>query len=158
MKSDVELMRAAIEKAKEGIATGQTPFGACIAKNGEPIACEHNQVWHNVDSTAHAEITAIREACRKLGTIDLAGCTIYSTTEPCPMCFAACHWAKISRIVFGARIEDAKRSGFSELTISSKDMKQLGGSPVVVEGDFLRDEAMGLFDSWASRRDRRPAY
>lgn len=149
-------MRMAIAEARKGIAAEQTPFGACIiAKNGEPIACEHNQVWRTVDSTAHAEIVAIHEACRKLGTIDLAGCTIYSTTEPCPMCFAACHWAKISRIVFGARVEDAKRFGFGELTISNKNMKRLGGSQIVVEGDFLRNEALALFESWDSRRDRR---
>jgi tRNA(Arg) A34 adenosine deaminase TadA len=148
-------MKMALAKAGEGIAAGQTPFGACIVKNGEPIASEHNQVWRSVDSTAHAEIVAIREACLKLKMIDLAGCTIYSTTEPCPMCFAACHWAKISRIVFGASIDDAKRFGFGELTISNNDMKRIGGSPVIIEGDFMRDEALALFDSWASRHDRR---
>lgn len=149
--TDAELMRMAIEKAREGVAAGQSPFGACIARDGEMIACEHNRVWQTTDSTAHAEIVAIREACRKLGAIDLSRCTIYSTTEPCPMCFSAIHWARISRIVFGARIEDARRFGFNELGISNVDMKRFGGSPILVEGDFLRGEALALFEIWASR-------
>jgi tRNA(Arg) A34 adenosine deaminase TadA len=148
-------MQLAFAKAREGIAAGQTPFGACIAKNGEPIVCAHNNVWRSVDSTAHAEMVAIREACIELGTIDLAGCAIYSTTEPCPMCFAACHWAKISKIVFGARIEDAKRFGFSELAISNMDMKRLGGSHMIIEVDFMRSESLALFESWAARFDKR---
>jgi len=72
-------MRLAIEAARKGIAAGQTPFGACIAKDGRPVACCHNRVWKEMDITAHAEIAAIREACGKLGTVDLSGCVIYST-------------------------------------------------------------------------------
>ncbi len=153
--NDAELMRMAIRKAEEGIAAGQTPFGACIARNGEIIACEHNRVWKTTDSTAHAEIVAIRAACRKLGAVDLSGCAIYSTTEPCPMCFSAIHWAKISRVVYGTGIEDARRAGFSELGISNKEMKRLGGSPVRIEGGLLLEEARALFDRWKSRSDRR---
>ena len=105
---DEKFMRLAINKAKQGIKQGQTPFGACISKDGEVISCVHNIVWESLDITAHAEISAIREACKKLNTVDLSGCVIYSTCEPCPMCFSACHWAKISKIVYGAQIEDAK--------------------------------------------------
>jgi tRNA(Arg) A34 adenosine deaminase TadA len=112
-------------------------------------------VWTDADITAHAEIVAIRDACRKLGTVDLSGCVIYSTTEPCPMCFSACHWAKISRIVFGTGIEDARRAGFSELTISNEQMKGMGRSPVRVEGGFLRDEAARLFEEWGRAPGKR---
>ncbi|HEO64204.1 MAG TPA: nucleoside deaminase, partial [Candidatus Omnitrophica bacterium] len=105
MNDHDDFMRLAVSKAEHGIKAGQTPFGACIVKNGKVIVCQHNAVWQNTDITAHAEIAAIREACRKLNSIDLSGCTIYSTTEPCPMCFTAIHWAKISRIVYGTSIE-----------------------------------------------------
>src|SRR5216684_3132378 len=125
-------MRVAIEKAKEGIALGQTPFGACIARAGGLLSSAHNVVWQTTDITAHAEIHAIREACRKLSSIDLSGCVIYSTCEPCPMCFSACHWARISKIVYGANIQDAQRSGFHELTIPASRMKDLGGSQMEI--------------------------
>jgi guanine deaminase len=154
--TDAELMRMAIKKAREGVAAGQSPFGACIARDGEVIACEHNEVWQTTDSTAHAEIVTIRAACRTLGSIDLSGCTIYSTTEPCPMCFSACHWARISRIVFGTRIDDARRFGFNELGILNVDMKRLGSSPILIECDFLREEAVALFETWAARSGHRP--
>ncbi|MFQ5421816.1 MAG: nucleoside deaminase, partial [Anaerolineae bacterium] len=135
-----KFMRLAIEKAREGIGDGQTPFGACIVQNNEVITCVHNTVWKTTDITAHAEIHAIREACKRLNTVDLSGTTIYSTCEPCPMCFSACHWAKISKIVFGARIEDAQNAGFAELTISNECMKEFGNSSIEVVGDFLREE------------------
>lgn len=148
-------MRLAIVKAKEGIEKGQTPFGACIVRDGEVISCAHNEVWKRMDITAHAEICAIREACKKLGTVDLSGCVIYSTCEPCPMCFSACHWAKISKIVYGARIEDAKKLGFSELTISNEEMKSQSNSSIEVIGDFLREEILELFKLWSKREDKR---
>ncbi len=150
-----EFMRRAIEKAREGVASGQAPFGACIVRDGRVVACEHNAVWQHTDSTAHAEVQAIRAACGALGTADLAGCEIYSTCEPCPMCFSAIHWAKISTIVFGSRIADAQGLGFSELTIPNQRMKELGGSPVVIVPDYLRDQCLLLFREWAARPDRR---
>lgn len=153
--TDSDLMIRAIEEARRGMAQGQTPFGACIARQGAPVACAHNRVWMDGDITAHAEIVAIRNACRSLGTVDLSGCVIYSTTEPCPMCFSACHWAKISRIVFGAGIEDAQRAGFSELTISNERMKESGGSPVLVEGGVLRHEVKQLFEEWGRSPGKR---
>lgn len=141
-------MRLAIEKAKEGVLAGQAPFGACIVKGGQVTSCEHNVVWQTTDSTAHAEIMAIRAACKKLNTIDLSGCVLYSTCEPCPMCFAAAHWAKISKIIYGACIEDAKDAGFTELEVSNETLKELGESSVEIEKDFLRDEAIELFAFW----------
>ena len=150
-----KFMRKAIARAMEGVESGQSPFGACIVADGQVISCEHNIVWDSTDITAHAEITAIRKACRKLGTIDLSGSVIYSTTEPCPMCFAACHWAKISKIVYGARIEDARKFGFSELTISNRKMKESGGSDIEIVADFLRQENIALFEEWSDRKDKK---
>ncbi len=153
--ADEKFMRLAIEKARKGIMKGQTPFGACIVKGGKVVSCVHNTVWKTTDITSHAEIHAIRVACKKLRTIDLSGCILYSTCEPCPMCFSACHWAGISKIVYGARIEDAKRSGFSELTISNKRMKGFGNSPIKIVSDFLRQENLELFKLWSQQKDRR---
>ena len=155
MMDHEHFMRLAIEKAREGIAHGQTPFGACIVKDGQVVSLEHNCVWATTDITAHAEIYAIREACRALGTIDLTGCVIYTTCEPCPMCFSACHWARIKKIIYGAHIADAKNAGFHELTIPGPEMKRLGGSPVELEGNVLGEEAARLFDEWLAHPERR---
>ena len=81
-------MKLAIEKAWEGIRKGQEPFGACIVRDGKAISVAHNTVRADIDVSAHAEMNAIREACKKIGTIDLSGCEIYATFEPCPMTFA----------------------------------------------------------------------
>jgi guanine deaminase len=150
-----EFMKLAIKKARDGIANGQTPFGACIVKAGEVIACEHNRVWQETDITAHAEIVAIRGACKKLGTIDLSGCEIYATTEPCPMCFSAIHWARIGKIIFGTGIQDAMDAGFSELSISDNEMKSRGKSPVKVVGNFMREENLELFRAFNERPSKR---
>lgn len=152
-----DYMRKAIEVARAGIEKGQSPFGACIVKDGEIIAAEHNNVWMDTDITAHAEVEAIRSACKKLNTIDLSGAVIYSTTEPCPMCFSAIHWAKISKIYYGADISDAQKAGFNELTISNVQMKDAGQSPVQIESGFLAEEAIELFNIWNSS-DKKQAY
>ncbi len=148
-------MRLALDKAKQGVLAGQSPFGACVARAGEVLSCEHNVVWMTTDITAHAEIHAIREACRKFRTIDLSGCVIYSTCEPCPMCFSACHWARISKIVYGASIWDAQASGFHELPIPNSRLKELGASPVEITGDFLRSEALALFQFFDNQPNKR---
>ena len=141
-------MRKAIEAAKRGITAGQTPFGSCLVKNGRVVAACHNTVWATCDPTAHSEINTLREACGKLKTIDLSGCVVYSTTEPCPMCFSACHWAKVDMIVYGAEIADAHAAGFNELTISNREMGAYGGSRVKVKGGVLRRECRRLFREW----------
>jgi len=145
---DIKFMRLAIKKAREGVSRGQTPFGACIVKSNKVIACSHNIVWKNCDITSHAEIEAIRRACKRLKTIDLSGCTIYSSCEPCPMCFSACHWAGIRRIVFGCGIKVARDFGFNELSISNLRMKQMAKSEVNVLSGVLAEEAAELFCLW----------
>jgi guanine deaminase len=145
---DDELMRKAIAVTREGIAYGQSPFGSIIVKGGEVVALTHNTVWRDTDPTAHAEVNCLRAAARALATIDLKGCTLYSTCEPCPMCLAAIHWAKVDRVVFGATIDDAASAGFSELRIPAEKLAEMGGSPLKVEGGLLREECAGLFDEW----------
>jgi tRNA(Arg) A34 adenosine deaminase TadA len=155
-------MRLAIRKAQEGMATGQSPFGSAIVRPGkdggkcEVVAVTHNTVWRDGDPTAHAEVNCIRTAAKALGTIFLHGCTLYSTTEPCPMCMAAIHWAKIDRVVFGATIADAEGAGFSELAVAAKDLTKLGGSPVKVDDGLLREECAALFHQWLHSGLARP--
>jgi guanine deaminase len=148
-------MRMAIEKCREGIANGQSPFGACIVKNGKVIALEHNVVWRTTDITAHAEVTSIRAACKRIGDIDLTDAVIYSTTEPCPMCFSASHWARIGTIVYGASIADAAKAGFNELQVSNEDLKRIGGTSVTIIPDFMRDVCVKLFDEWLAQPGKR---
>jgi tRNA(Arg) A34 adenosine deaminase TadA len=153
--SDLTYMRLAIEQAKQSVRDGQSPFGAVVVKatedgHGDVVCAVHNVVWATTDITAHAEVHALRTACERLGTVDLGGCTIYSSTEPCPMCFSAIHWANCDRIVFGTSIADAEAAGFRELPISNEQMRALGGSDVEVEGGVLRDEAQEAFDLFAS--------
>lgn len=152
---DEDYMRLAIDVAKSGVQEGQSPFGSCIVKGNRVVCCAHNHVWVDMDSTAHSEIIALREACRGLKTIDLSDCVLYATCEPCPMCFAACHWAKVTKIVYGASIEDARALGFSELTLSNHTMKELGHSPIKILGGYLREEVMGLFQAWRQQGKQR---
>src|SRR5262249_5781052 len=139
-------MWRAIEKAREGIAAGQSPFGAAVVKAGKVIATAHNTVWRDTDPTCHAEMNAIRQAAAALGTIFLTDCVMYTTCEPCPMCLSAIHWAKFVRCVYGATIEDAAKAGFHELHFAAKDLARQGGSPVLVEDGVLRPECAELFD------------
>ena len=123
------------------------PFGACIVKGGKVIAVSRNTVLKQ-DASCHAEINAIRNASKKLKTYDLSGCWIYSTTEPCPMCFSAIHWAGINVLVYGNTITGAKRIGFNELSITSARMKKLGGAKLKINSGCMRDEANQLFKKW----------
>jgi len=148
--SDEAYLRRAIAACQRGIAAGQTPFGACVVRDGAVLAEAHNEVYARCDPSAHAEVQALRLACAAAGTIDLSGATMYATCEPCPMCFAACHWARVSRIVFGSSITDAAAAGFREMPISNKQMRELGGSNVEIVPGLLRDECNALFAEWAA--------
>jgi tRNA(Arg) A34 adenosine deaminase TadA len=143
-----DYMRLAIRVAEEGIAAGQTPFGAVIVRDVQLIAEAHNTVWLTCDPTAHAEVGAIRKAAKALGTIDLSGCEMYTTCEPCPMCLAATHWSKLDAVHYGATIADARAAGFCELCVAAKVLAELGGSPLKVEAGPLHPECVALFDKW----------
>ncbi|MEM0360063.1 MAG: nucleoside deaminase [Candidatus Diapherotrites archaeon] len=153
-KPEKKFMLLAIKKARDGIRKGQTPFGACIVCKGKALVCEHNRVWQQTDVTAHAEIVAIRNSCKKLERIDLSDCIIYSTCEPCPMCFSAIHWARIPVIVYGASIADAKRAGFSELEIPNSEMKRQSKCKVKIAKGFMGKECKSLFFEWKKRNGK----
>ncbi len=149
-----KFMQRAIKEARKNLTDIQGgPFGACIVKRGRVIAVARNTVLKN-DATCHAEINTIRLAAKKLGTFDLSGCEIYSTTEPCPMCFAAIHWAKIVKIYYGTTISDVKKRGFNELAISNRVLKKLGGSAVKIIRDHARKECLGLLKDWDRLPDK----
>ena len=154
--TEVDYMRLAIQKAQEGIASGQSPFGAVIIKEGEVVAATHNTVWRDSDPTAHAEVNCIRRAASALKTISLHGCVMVSTTEPCPMCLSAIHWAKIERVAYGASIADAAAAGFCELYVAAKKLAEMGKSPLRVESGLLREECTALFAQWQAAGMARP--
>ncbi|HEY6564990.1 MAG TPA: nucleoside deaminase [Pirellulaceae bacterium] len=154
MLSAEELMRLAVEKCREGIGDGQSPFGCAIARGDEILAVAHNVVWATTDITAHAEVTALRQACRRANQVLLEGCQVATTCEPCPMCMAALHWARVDVVYFGATIADAAQAGFNELTLSAADVLRLGGSGLRLVPDVLRQDCVALFDIWKSSQPR----
>lgn len=145
---DPRWMHEAIAAARRGIATGQSPFGTVIVRDGHRIASAHNQVWSGTDPTAHAEVNAIRAAAAQIQSIRLSGCVLYSTCEPCPMCASAIHWAKLDAVWYGAAISDAAAAGFHELTVPAAELLRRGQSPVRIAGGVLEAECRALFAEW----------
>jgi tRNA(Arg) A34 adenosine deaminase TadA len=141
-------MRLAIDAARSGIAAGQSPFGCAIAIGQAVVACTHNRVLASTDITAHAEIVALRAACRATGGIHLPGAEVATTCEPCPMCMAALHWARVETVYYGATIADAGLAGFNELQLAAADVVRLGGSPIRLVPGVLADQCRTLFDLW----------
>lgn len=149
-------MRAAIEAARQSVMGGAGgPFGACIVRDGRILATASNHVLLSHDPTAHAEVRAIRAACGALKTHLLEGAEIYSTTEPCPMCFAALHWARVAKIYYGTGIEDVARLGFNEMPLSNQQMRELGCSPIEIVPGFERGACLELLEFWSQLEHRR---
>lgn len=149
-------MHGAIQSAEIGIKRGAGgPFGACVVKNGKILAVNHNSVLKKKDPTCHAEIEAIRVAAKKLKSFDLSGCEIYSTTEPCPMCFSAIHWARISTIIYGTSIADVSRRGFNELAVSNSTLKKIGRLKLKIKKSFERKACLQLLKKWDSLDSKR---
>ena len=148
-----ELMRRAIELSKQSVRNGGGPFGAVIARNGEIIAEGSNCVTIDCDPTAHAEVSTIRKACKSLGTFDLSGCEIFTSCEPCPMCFGAIYWAHLDKIYMGNDRKDAAKIGFDddfiyqEIALNAADRKK----PSEV---LLRNEALEAFRMWDEKTDK----
>ncbi|MBB6142071.1 tRNA(Arg) A34 adenosine deaminase TadA [Silvibacterium bohemicum] len=122
------------------------PFGAAIvhSQSGEMLYRARNAVMRENDPSSHAELRTVRLACKKLGKPSLAGYTLYSTCEPCPMCMANALWARLDRVVYGATIEDANRH-CNQIRIPSEEVSSRSDMPCEVEGELLRDECYGLF-------------
>ncbi|MBP1677577.1 MAG: CMP/dCMP deaminase zinc-binding protein [Bacteroidetes bacterium] len=153
MNNDYKYMRKAIALSVKNVKSGGGPFGAVIVKDGEVIATGANSVTKNNDPTAHAEVTAIRKAARKLGTFDLSGCEIYTSCEPCPMCLAAIYWARLDKIYFGNTKADAKEIGFDdsfiydEIALKVEDRK-------IATSQMMREDALEAFKAWANKEDK----
>lgn len=147
----------AVEEAEAGMSSGHGgPFGAVIAgPDGEIIASAHNEVIHTHDPTAHAEILAIRRASEKLSRFDLSDCTIYSTCEPCPMCFSAIHWAKIRSLRYGCDHHDAARIGFDDKFIYDVIREETTVRQVEAVQEH-REECLELFTAWENKEDKVP--
>ncbi|WP_432010252.1 nucleoside deaminase [Streptomyces cucumeris] len=142
---DTRLMRIALEQAHSAIRAGQLPFGACVVVAGQVISAAHNTVFADQDVTRHAEVNALREACRALDRIDLAGATVFTSCEPCPMCLTACFWAGVSRIVYAARVADAQACGIRQLANAPEHLTALAEAGIEITGDVLREEGRAVF-------------
>ncbi|MDX1946581.1 MAG: nucleoside deaminase [Pirellulaceae bacterium] len=147
-------MRAAIELAIEGVRENRGgPFGAVVVKEGQIVGRGCNRVTSTNDPTAHAEVVAIRDACQNLGTFLLAGCEIYASCEPCPMCLASIYWARLEKLYFGCTGPDAAAIGFDDDFIR----QQLALAPAarsIPAQRLLADEALTAFRAWTAKVDR----
>ena len=146
-------MRQAIRLAVENIKHGGGPFGAVIVKDGKVIATGVNRVTANNDPTAHAEVTAIRAACKALGTFSLQGCDIYSSCEPCPMCLGAIYWAHLDNLYYGASKHDAALAGFDDQFIYEELDQPIQSRRLTTEV-LLSDEAQEPFTVWRQHDER----
>lgn len=151
-EQDKKFMRLAIKECARGISKGGGPFGAAITRKGKLVVVAHNTVVLSHDATEHAEINAIHAAGKKLRNYDLSNCTIYATTEPCPMCYSAIHWAKIPRIVYGASIEDAEAAGLNELHIHDALLKKLGHEKTEIVSGVLAKECAKQLRDWGANK------
>ncbi len=152
-EQDKAFMREAIRLANESVNRGGGPFGAVIVKDGEVIAGNSNSVTIDNDPTAHAEVNTIREACRRLGTFDRSGCTIYTSCEPCPMCLGAIYWARISRIFYGNNRKDARDIDFADDFIYEELDRPMDQRTVPII-PLLRNEALHTFRLWEAKSDK----
>ena len=148
-----DFMRQAIALAVENIKSGGGPFGAVIVKDGKVVATGANRVTANNDPTAHAEVSAIRVACTKLGTFDLSGCVIYTSCEPCPMCLGAIYWAHIDKIYYGANQYDAAKIDFDDSFIYRELELKPEERQKPVE-NILHDEALAPFRAGQEKEDK----
>lgn len=153
MEKDNEYMRRAIALADESVRRGGGPFGAIIVKDGVIIAEGSNSVTILNDPTAHAEVSAIREACRRLDTFHLDGCTIYTSCEPCPMCLGAIYWAGIKQIFYGNNRKDAANIGFADDFIYEELERPLEARRLPIR-PLLCEEAQESFHLWEKKTDR----
>lgn len=146
-------MKKAIEISKKSVLNNGGPFGAVIVKDGKIIASSNNKVTINNDPTAHAEVMAIRKACKKLNTFDLSGCELYASCEPCPMCLSAMYWAHIDHYYYANQKEDAKKIGFDDNFIYEELDKKPQYRKMPRE-QFMRNEALEAFNMWESKGDK----
>ncbi len=152
-KTHRDYLREAIDIARENQEIGGGPFGALIVKDGEIIAKSGNTVTLDNDPTSHAEINAIREACKKLNHFELKGCILYSSCEPCPMCLGAIYWSRLDVVYFSAAREDAKDAGFDDSFIYDELNIPTENRSIPM---YQLDRKSGLtpFEEWKEREDK----
>ena len=148
-----ECMRRAIALSEQNIENGGGPFAAVIVKDGEIIAEGMNRVTADCDPTAHAEVSAIRTACKILNTFSLAGCTIFTSCEPCPMCLGAIYWAHLDAIYYGNNRTDAAEIGFDDEFIYKEIPLSLEARSIPMT-NLLRAEALRCFNAWQTKSDK----
>jgi tRNA(Arg) A34 adenosine deaminase TadA len=153
MISKENFMLRAIELSINSVNTSGGPFGSVIVKNGEIISEGSNKVTFSNDPTAHAEIVAIRGACKKLGVFNLSGCDLYTSCEPCPMCLSAIYWSHIDNIYYANTRNDAKKINFDDSLIYSEISKKIKDRKIPIK-QMLRDEALKAFDLWDKKIDK----
>jgi guanine deaminase len=147
-------MARAIQLSIDNVHSGRGgPFGAVVVKDGAIIAEGANQVTSMNDPTAHAEVLAIREACRKLGVFDLEGCEIYSSCEPCPMCLGAIYWARLTRIYFSIAAADASKIGFDDSLIY-RELAQPHSQRKIPMIQMMREVALAAFRAWEDKPNK----
>ena len=151
--ADERFMRMAIELSKQSVERGGGPFGAVIVRNGEVLASGSNSVTLLNDPTAHAEVCAIREACRREQTFNLNGCTIYTSCEPCPMCLSSIYWAGIDRIFYANTRGDAAAINFDDSFIYDQ-IPMAPAERTIPSTQLLRDEALAAFRLWDEKSDK----
>ena len=153
---NIEFMRAAIEEGRKGmIANEGGPFGAVVVKDGQIIGRGHNQVLLLKDPTAHAEVMAIRDACKNLNDFQLADCELYTSCEPCPMCLGAIYWARPKVVYFACNRADAAGIEFDDDFIYREVSTSLDERSIPFQ-ELLRVEALELFRHWAQKVDKTP--
>ena len=147
-------MARAIQLSLDNIRSGRGgPFGAVVVKDGTIVAEGTNQVTSTNDPTAHAEVLAIRDACKKLRVFELEGCEIYSSCEPCPMCLGAIYWARLSRIYFANAAADASKIGFDDSLIY-REIAQRHPQRKIPMIQLMREEALAAFRAWEDKPDK----
>jgi tRNA(Arg) A34 adenosine deaminase TadA len=149
-----DVMTRAITLAAENARAGRGgPFGAVVIRGEDVLAEGCNLVTSTNDPTAHAEMVAIREACRKLGAYQLSGCELFTSCEPCPMCMGAIYWARPARVWFAATREDAAAAGFDDSFIYDQLALPRSQRAIPMNG-ILRDEAVAVFREWREKPDK----
>ena len=146
-------MLRAIELSINSVNTAGGPFGCVIVKENKIIAEGTNLVTLSKDPTAHAEVVAIREACKKLNTFNLNGCVLYTSCEPCPMCLSAIYWSRIDNIFYANTRDDAKKINFDDSLIYSEISKKNEEKKIKIK-QIMRDEALKAFDLWDKKIDK----
>ncbi len=146
-------MEEAIALAVENVRRGGGPFAALVVEEGEVIARGANRVTAQSDPTAHAEVEAIRAACARRGDFSLAGCTLYTTCEPCPMCLGAIYWARLDKVVYASTHKEAAAAGFDDAFIYEEIARAPSERQIRME-QTARDEAQRVFEVWAAHEGR----